>query len=90
MLLNSDQRSWATASIVFALLLTAVYIVYVRAVPYGPSGGSAPGLFFGVLGLSFMVIAGLLAARKKVRVWRIGSAQLWMRLHIWLRLLAVP
>ena len=90
MLLNSDQRSWATASIVFALLLTAVYVVYVRSMPYGPSGGSGAGLFFGILGLSFMVIAGLLAARKKVRVWRIGSAQLWMRLHIWLSLLAVP
>jgi hypothetical protein len=90
MLLNTDQRSWATASIGFAVLLTAGYVVYVGSSPYGPSGGSAPGLVFGILGLTFMVLAGLLAARKKVRTWRIGSAQLWMRLHIWLSLLAVP
>jgi Fe-S-cluster-containing dehydrogenase component len=32
----------------------------------------------------------LLSARKRVRTWRIGSAQAWMRVHIWLGLIAVP
>jgi len=89
MLLNADQRSWASVSIVVAIALSVGYVVYVNSTPYGPSGGSKAGLFFGILGFSFMIIAGLLAARKKVRTWRIGSAQLWMRLHIWLSLLAV-
>lgn len=90
MLLNADQRSWASASIAVAIVLSIGYVIYVGSTPYGASGGSVPGLIFGILGLTFMVIAGLLAARKKVRTWRIGSAQLWMRLHIWLSLLAVP
>ena len=37
-----------------------------------------------------MVLAVLLAARKKVLTWRLGSARVWMQMHIWLGLLAVP
>jgi len=37
-----------------------------------------------------MVFAGLLAARKKVPVWRLGRAQSWMRGHLWLGLLSLP
>jgi hypothetical protein len=32
----------------------------------------------------------LLAARKKVPVWRLGRAQTWMRGHLWLGLLSLP
>ena len=66
------------------------YRTYVAASPYGPSGGSRPGLIFGIAGTSAMVLAGLLAARKKVRTWRLGSARAWMQMHIWLGVLAVP
>jgi hypothetical protein len=90
MLLNSDQRSWITVTLVFTAVASLAYASYVASSPYGPSGGSWPGLFFGILGTIFMVLAGLLAARKKVRTWRIGSAQVWMRMHIWLSLMAVP
>ena len=37
-----------------------------------------------------MVFAGLLAARKKAPVWRLGRAQSWMRGHLWLGLLSLP
>src|SRR5713226_2974348 len=37
-----------------------------------------------------MVFAGLLGARKKVPVWRVGRAQTWMRGHLWLGLLSLP
>ena len=37
-----------------------------------------------------MVVAGGLALRKKMRLRRMGSAQLWMRMHIWLSLVAIP
>ena len=37
-----------------------------------------------------MLYAGLLGARKKVPVWRIGRAQTWMRGHIWLGSLSLP
>ena len=44
----------------------------------------------GVLGSAIMLFEFLLWPRKKVRAWRIGSAQAWMRAHIWLGLLTVP
>ena len=45
---------------------------------------------FGVVGSIFMIFAGLLAARKKVPVWRLGRAQAWMRGHLWLGTLSLP
>ena len=90
MLINADHRSWLAGSVLAAALLTGGYVLSVRAMPYGPGGGSCPGLTFGVIGTLCMVLAGLLSARKAVRTWRLGSAQLWMRMHIWLGLLAVP
>jgi hypothetical protein len=66
------------------------YRAYVAASPYGASGGSWPGLAYGILGTIAMLLAGLLAARKKVRTWRLGPARAWMQLHIWLGILAVP
>ena len=55
-----------------------------------PSGGSRVGL---VLGLGAGLICWfefLLWPRKKMRTWRIGTVQLWLRAHIWLGLLALP
>jgi len=66
------------------------YRLYVAASPYGASGGSWPGLIYGIAGTLAMVLAGLLAARKKVRTWRLGPARAWMQMHIWLGILAVP
>jgi hypothetical protein len=37
-----------------------------------------------------MVAAGLLAARKRLLLWRIGAARTWMAVHIWIGLLALP
>ncbi len=54
------------------------------------SGGSAIGLTYGIVGFAMMVFAGLLAARKKVPIWRVGRAQTWMRGHLWLGLLSFP
>lgn len=90
MLINRDHRNWALASAVATIAGAASYVAYVAQRPYGPSGGSWAGIAYGVIGTTFMVVAGLLAARKKVRTWRIGSAQAWMKAHIWLSLLAVP
>src|SRR5215468_6930388 len=90
MLINADQRGWLVGTAIATGALTAAYVAYVETAPYGPSGGSWPGLGFGILGTLCMVVAGLLSARKRVRTWRLGSAQRWMRLHIWLGLLAVP
>jgi hypothetical protein len=37
-----------------------------------------------------MLYAGFLGLRKRVRSWRIGTAQTWMRGHLWLGLTASP
>jgi len=75
--------------IAFAIA-TGLYFVYASGTPNGPSGGSWQGLAFGIAGSALMVFVGLLAGRKKVPRWRVGSAQTWLRAHIWLGLLSVP
>src|SRR6266852_8657088 len=60
------------------------YVWYASSQPGGPRGGTAFGLAFGVAGYVLMLFAGLLGARKKVPVWRLGRAQTWMRGHLWL------
>jgi histone H1/5 len=37
-----------------------------------------------------MLFAGLLAARKKVSFWRLGSAKFWLKSHLWLGTLSFP
>ncbi len=90
MRIDKTHKSWFAASLVIFGVATAVYVPYAAHSPSGPRGGSAVGLTFGIVGSAFMVFAGLLAARKKVPVWRLGRAQSWMRGHLWLGLLSLP
>jgi hypothetical protein len=88
--IDRTHRTWLIASLIIFSVATAIYLAYAKTSPSGPSGGSGFGLMFGVLGSIFMVFAGLLGARKKVPVWRLGRAQDWMRGHLWLGLLSLP
>ena len=90
MRIDHTHRKWFAASLVILGVATAIYVPYAARSPMGPRGGSAIGLTFGIIGSAFMVFAGLLAARKKVPVWRLGRAQSWMRGHLWLGLLSLP
>jgi hypothetical protein len=90
LLINSDHRRWAVSTAIFVAASSGVFTYHVAASPRPPSGGSALGLSFGIVGTLFMAAAGLLSVRKRLRTWRLGSAQLWMRMHIWLSLMAVP
>ncbi len=90
MRIDETHRVWLVASIVILGAATAVYVIYALAAPHGPSGGSPIGLVFGFTGFGFMIYAGLLGARKKVPIMRLGRAQGWMRGHLWLGLLALP
>ncbi|MCC6764940.1 MAG: hypothetical protein IT293_09780 [Deltaproteobacteria bacterium] len=90
MRLNKDHRGWLVFTIVATVVGAVSYRMYVAASPYGASGGSWPGLAYGMLGTLAMLLAGLLAGRKKVRTRRIGPARAWMQMHIWLGILAVP
>ena len=90
MLIDATHRKWLIASLIILGVSTFVYIAYAASSPAGPTGGSATGLTFGIVGFAFMIFAGLLAARKKVAIWRLGRAQAWLRGHLWLGLLSLP
>ncbi|MBI1314576.1 hypothetical protein GC176_25055 [bacterium] len=90
MLLDRTHRSWAFLSAVILAVATASYVIYAQMSPRGPTGGSLMGLLYGIVGSLFMTFAGLLAGRKKVPFWRLGSAQFWLRGHLWLGTLSVP
>jgi hypothetical protein len=84
MRIDRKQRRWMIATILLVVASTLAYIVYAVRSPDGPRGGSRIGLTFGIAGYTLMLFAGLLGARKKVPVWRLGRAQTWMRGHLWL------
>src|SRR5918999_4309052 len=89
MLIDKTHRPWAIGTLTILVAATIVYVPYsLRA--EAPSGGSWPGLAYGIAGFGMMLYAGLLGARKKVPVWRIGRAQSWMRGHLWLGLVSFP
>jgi hypothetical protein len=89
-LIDHTHKKWLVASVVILGVATAIYVPYAAFSPAGPSGRSPLGLIYGVVGFAFMIFAGLLGARKKVPVWRVGRAQTWMRGHLWLGLLSLP
>ncbi len=90
MRIDRSHRPWAAVTLAALVTATAVYAIFAVRSPSGPRGGSALGLAFGIAGYALMLYAGLLGARKKVPVWRIGRAQTWMRGHLWLGLLSFP
>jgi hypothetical protein len=89
MLIDHTHRRWIAATAVMTAAAAVLYLPYARRAD-AVSGGSWPGLAYGVAGFSLMVYAGLLGARKKVPVWRLGRAQTWMRGHLWLGLASFP
>lgn len=86
MKIDRTHRPWLAGTIAATFGSVLVYWL----VPGEPRGGTALGLTFGIAGYAMMLIAGLLGARKKVPVWRIGRASTWMRGHLWLGLLSLP
>jgi hypothetical protein len=90
LLIDRTHRAWMVATLVILAASTAAYVVYAQASPDGPRGGTVPGLLFGIAGSLLMVFAGLLSGRKQFPALPLGSAQFWLRGHIWLGLLSGP
>jgi hypothetical protein len=88
--IDRTHRGWMIGSTAALVLSAIVYGIYAVGTPGGPRGGTAMGLTFGIVGYAMMLFAGLLGARKKVPVWRIGKTTTWMRGHLWLGLLSLP
>lgn len=90
MRIDETHRKWFIGSLAALLLAAAIYASYSRRTPQGATGGSAVGLTYGIIAFALMIFAGLLGARKKVPIWRVGRAQAWMRGHLWLGFLSFP
>ena len=90
MRIDQTHRSWLFASIAILALASICYLPYSLYFPGGPRGNSLPGLSYGLTGYGMMLFAGLMGARKKVPVWRLGRAQTWMRGHLWMGALSLP
>ena len=76
-----EHRSWCIATVLAALAATAWYVADgLRSGQWTwPSGSSAPGFAFGVVGGLIIAFEMLLWLRKKYSVVRIGRAMLWMK-----------
>lgn len=83
MLIDRNHNRWFQVSALIVAIGAVVYSVESLS-PHGATGGSVLGLIFGIVGSVFMVIAALLAVRKRLPTWRVGSAQAWLRAHLWL------
>ncbi len=84
------DRPW----VILVLLATAAAVVW-YAMDWTetgriPGGSSRSGFVYGIIGGLIIVFELLLWPRKRVRSWRLGSAQTWLRAHVWLGLLALP
>ena len=90
MLLDASHRRWIVAFVVIVAVATVGYVPYAKSALHGPSGGSWPGLAYGVTGLALMIYAGVLGLRRRVPTWRVGRATTWMKGHIWLGLAVYP
>ena len=90
MILDRTHRPWAIFTAVALAASAVAYGTYAATSPGGPSGGSGPGLAFGIAGYAFALFAALLGWRKRVPAWRVGRASAWMRGHLWLGSLALP
>jgi hypothetical protein len=88
-LIDRTHRPWAVASAAILAVAIVAYIPYALG-PSRPTGGSAPGLIYGIVGFAFMAFVTLLALRKKFPIWRIGRTTTWMRGHLWLGALSLP
>lgn len=83
MLIDRSHSRWFLTSAAILAVGSVIYSVE-RLSPHGVTGGSVLGLLFGIVGSLFMVIAALLAVRKRLPTWRVGSAKAWLRAHLWL------
>ena len=90
MIIDRSHRAWFIGSLIVLGLGALLYVPYAWRSVAGVSGGSVPGLIYAGIGSAMMIFAGLLGARKKYRIWRVGRATWWMRGHLWIGFLSFP
>jgi hypothetical protein len=84
------HRRWIIVVVAGLILTSGWYVAAGLAANDWPAGSSLPGFMFGVAGSLIILFEFLLWPRKHVRIARLGSAQAWLRAHIWLGLFVLP
>ncbi len=90
MLIDRSHLPWGLFSATVLGVGAVTYVMYAAQAPHGPSGGTVPGLWYGVIATGMLLCSALLAVRRPLRRWRLGSLAFWLRGHIWLGALCVP
>jgi hypothetical protein len=90
MIIDQSHRPWFIATMVLLLAGGLGYIAYALVSGNDIDSGSGLGLIYAGIGSALMLFAGLLGARRKIRIWRVGRATTWMRAHLWLGFLSFP
>ena len=87
-----EHLPWIVVIVAGSVLFAVLYLARVGQGSWEsrPSGSNGVLFICGLLGGGICLFEFLLWPRKKLRAWRIGRTQHWMRAHIWLGLLAVP
>jgi len=83
-LIDKTHIRWGMISAGVLVVATGGYFIYASQAISGPSGGSVIGLLYGIAASLMMIFAGLLAVRSRFPTVRCGSAQFWLRGHLWL------
>ena len=84
MLIDRTHKPWIAGCTLVVASAASAYWAMSKQSMHGPTGGSVLGLIFGIGGSLLMIFAALLAVRKRLPTWRVGSAQFWLRGHLWL------
>ena len=84
MLIDRTHKPWIFGSSLVLASAASAYWAMAKQSMHGPTGGSVLGLIYGIGGSLLMIFAALLAVRKRLPTWQVGSAQFWLRGHLWL------
>jgi len=90
MLIDAKHKPWLGVTLVLTVAGAGAYVPYHLLSLHGPSGGSWPGIAFGVIAFGLMIFVGLLGLRRCFPALRVGRPEHWMRGHLWLGILIVP
>jgi len=101
MRIDKSHMRWLVLSLAIATSAMALYLANHRRLNPAEAGwggigvgrgggGSVLGRILGFAGFGFMLFAGVLGVRKRLRTWPLGRAEFWMRGHLWLGTLTLP
>jgi len=90
LVINRGHAIWCIASLAFTAIATGLYLSSANHAVHGATGNSISGILFGIAATLAMILAGLLAARKRIHGGQLGTVKWWLRGHLWIGMVSVP